>query len=88
MARSILSTFGDIPQIQENGFTHFELLQLLIEDFSKDRVSDISCNFVKSFLIDYTIRQFANYAIPTISVDIKYFDQEPQVCRGNIRFTC
>lgn len=74
MARDILSTFQEIPQIQENGFTHFELLQLLIEDFSKDRVSDISCNLVKSFLIDYTIQQCTKYSIPTQDVDIQYFN--------------
>jgi len=74
MARNILSTFQEIPQIQENGFTHFELLQLLIEDFSKDRVSDISCNLVKSFLIDYTIQQCKKYSIPTQYVDIQYFN--------------
>lgn len=74
MARSILSTFEDIPQIQDNGFTHFELLQLLIEDFSKDRVSDISCNLLKSFLIDYTIQQCAKFSIPTESTEIQYFD--------------
>lgn len=74
MARSILSTFEDIPQIQVNGFTHFELLQLLIEDFSKDRVSDISCNLLKSFLIDYTIQQCTKFSIPTEITKIQYFD--------------
>ena len=48
LAKTILSTFQDIPQINRHGFTHFEELQLLIENFSKDRVSDISCNFIKS----------------------------------------
>lgn len=74
MAAAILSTFVDIPQIKENGFTHFELLQLLIEDFSKDRVSDISCNLIKSFLIDYTIQQSFNFSIPTESTEIRYFN--------------
>lgn len=74
MARSILSTFEDIPQIQDNGFTHFELLQLLIEDFSKDRVSDISCNLLKSFLIDYTIQQCTKFSIPTENTEIQFFD--------------
>ena len=73
-ANLILSSFKNIPQIQEHGFTHFEVLQLLIEDFSKDRVSDISCNFVKSFLIDYTIQQSEKHGIPRESVDIQYFD--------------
>jgi hypothetical protein len=70
----ILSSFKNIPQIQEHGFTHFEVLQLLIEDFSKDRVSDISCNLIKSFLIDYTIQQSEKYSIPRDSADIHYFD--------------
>ena len=73
-ANLILSTFKDILQIQKHGFTHFEVLQLLIEDFSKDRVSDISCNFIKSFLIDYTIQQSEKYNIPRESVEVQYFD--------------
>ena len=73
-ANLILSSFKNIPQIQEHGVTHFEVLQLLIEDFSKDRVSDISCNFIKSFLMDYTIYQSKKYGIPRESVDIQYFD--------------
>lgn len=74
MASTILSTFRDIPQIQQQGFTHIEELQLLIEKFSKDRVSDISCNFIKSFLIDYTIQQCENYNIPIVLTEIQYFD--------------
>ena len=74
MAVSILSTFKDIPQIKKQGFTHFEELQLLVEKFSKDRVSDISCNFIKSFLIDYTIQQCEKFNIPTEMIEIQLFD--------------
>lgn len=74
MAKEILSTFKDIPQIQAQGFTHFEELQLLVEGFSKDRISDISCNFIKSFLIDYTIQQCEKHNIPVEGVEIKCFD--------------
>ena len=73
-ANLILSTFRDIPQVQKNGFTHFETLQLLIENFFKDRVSDIACNFIKSFLIDYTIQQAKKYKIPRTVVEVQYFD--------------
>ena len=52
MAKTILSTFKNIPQIKRQGFTHLEELQLLIKNFSRDRVSDISCNFIKSFLLN------------------------------------
>lgn len=74
LAESILSTFKDIPQVNKNGLAHFEELQLLVENFSKDRVSDISCNFVKSFLIDYTIQESKKHNIPTESVSITYFE--------------
>lgn len=73
-ANLILSTFKDVPQVQKNGFTHFETLQLLIENFSKDRVSDIACNFIKSFLIDYTIQQAKKYKIPGEIAKVQYFD--------------
>lgn len=74
MARSILTIFSDIPQIKNEGFKHFEEVQLLVENFSTDRVSDIACNLIKSFLIDYTIQQCETYGIPMSSVDIEYFD--------------
>lgn len=74
MAISILSTFKDIPQITKNWFSHFEEIQLLVDSFSKDRVSDISSNFIKSFLIDYTIDQCEKNSIPMQEVDISFFD--------------
>lgn len=73
-ANLILSTFKNVPQIQKSGFTHFEELQLLIENFAKDRVSDISCNFIKSFLIDYTIQECKKHDIPMELIEIQYFN--------------
>lgn len=75
-AELILSSFKEIPQVNQSGFTHFETLQLLVENFSKDRISDISCNFIKSFLIDYTIQNSKKYKIPVETVTIKYFDNK------------
>ena len=74
MALAILSTFRDIPQVHKHGYLHFEELQLIIENFSKDRICDISCNFIKSFLIDYTIQQCEKYMIPMVSVEIDLFN--------------
>ena len=76
LARDILSTFKNIPQIREQGFLHFEEIQLLIEGFSKDRVSDIACNLIKSFLIDFTIQKCNQYSIPRSTVEITYFDSK------------
>lgn len=41
------------------------MIQLYISGISKDRISDISCNYIKSFLIDYTIEQCEVNNIPT-----------------------
>ncbi|MDN4081281.1 hypothetical protein QYF52_25485 [Paenibacillus polymyxa] len=63
-ATSILSLFQSISQITKGGFTHFEEIQLYVDQISKDRVSDISSNFLKSFLIDFTIQQCDKHKIP------------------------
>ena len=36
----------------------------------RDRVSDIACNFLKSFLIDYTVEQCMKLAIPISKVSV------------------
>lgn len=70
-AHSIISLFKNVPQIEAGGFTHFEEIQLLVDNISKDRVSDIACNFIKSFLIDYTIEQSEKYGIPISEVSVR-----------------
>jgi hypothetical protein len=70
LAENILRVFKTIPQIQNNGFTHFEEIQLLIHNVSKDRISDISCNYIQSFLIDFTIEQCEKLGIPIESVTL------------------
>lgn len=64
LAKNVTDLFFSIPQISKSGFIHFEEIQLLVENFSKDRVSDIACNFIQSFLVDYTIEQCEKYGIP------------------------
>ena len=63
-AKEILSLYRDIPQITKSGFVHFEEIQLFVDNVAKDRISDITCNFLKSFLIDYTISQCNKHSIP------------------------
>lgn len=64
-AKKILKLFKDIPEYSKFGFTHFEVIQMYISGISKDRISDIACNYIKSFLIDYTIEQCQMNGIPT-----------------------
>lgn len=74
VAQEILELFRAIPQVQQYGFKHFEQVQLLVDQISKDRVSDIACSLIKSFLIDYTIDQCVKYGIPFQSVEVYRYD--------------
>jgi hypothetical protein len=63
-AHEILSLFETIPEYSQYGFTHFEEIQLYVGKIERDRISDISCTFIKSFLIDFTIQQAEEVGIP------------------------
>lgn len=84
-AKSIIDLFRKVPEYGQFGFTHFEEIQLYVDGISKDRVSDISCNYLKSFLIDYTIDHCLRLGIPRSKVrlptlyDYKQHRFEPDV---------
>lgn len=74
LANQILNLYETIPPIRECGLEHPEIIQLLVEGISKDRISDISANLLGSFLIDYTIQECARYGLPTEMCDFEYLD--------------
>jgi hypothetical protein len=80
-ARDVLQLFNNIPQIKKHGFEHFEEIQLLVDNISKDRISDITCSVVKSFLVDYTIQHCERNAIPLGKCDLDIFDYKTQKIR-------
>ena len=63
-ANEIISLFERIPQLKTNGFSHIEEIQLLVDKIAKDRISDIACNFMSSFLVDYTQQNCLDSGIP------------------------
>jgi hypothetical protein len=63
-AHEVLSLFQDIPTYRDSGFLHVEEIQLFVDQIGRDRICDITCNFVKSFLIDFTIDQCKTHGIP------------------------
>lgn len=69
-ADEILDLFKQIENYGQNGFVHFEEIQLYVKDISRDRVSDIACSFLKSFLIDYTSQVCAELKIPLQDVKV------------------
>lgn len=79
-ADEILTLFEAIPHYNQRGFQHFEELQFYVDGISKDRISDIACSFLKSFLIDFTRDQCQELGIPLTAHDglqvYSYRDQE------------
>lgn len=69
-ARSILDLFRQIPQYSRDGLGHLEEIQLFVDGVSKDRVSDIACNYLKSFLVDYSTQEAARVGIPVARVSL------------------
>lgn len=63
-ALEILNLFKEIPDLRLGGFTHFEEIQLYVNNISKDRISDMACNFLKSFIIDFTQNECSKHGIP------------------------
>ena len=72
-ASEILELFRVIPEYEKRGFTHFEEIQFFIDHISRDRISDIACNLLKSFLIDYTIQHCRTHAVPTTAVSASVY---------------
>jgi hypothetical protein len=70
-AREILSLFSTIPQVKKGGFDHIEEIQLYVDQVSRDRISDMTCSLLKSFLIDFTIDQCKSRAIPTHLIELR-----------------
>jgi len=71
-ASEIINLFSKISRYDQRGFSHFEEIQFFVDGISKDRISDFACNFMKSFLIDYTIDQCENLGISTVDSTINY----------------
>lgn len=69
-ADEILSLFREIEEYRKFGFTHFEEIQLYVSGFSRDRISDLSCSFLKSFLIDFTMQECEALGVPTEDVGV------------------
>ena len=63
-ADEVLNLFLHMDHYHRYGFTHFEEIQLYVQDVSRDRISDICCSFLKSFLIDYTMQECLQLDIP------------------------
>lgn len=89
-ADEVLDLFRSIPEYEKRGFVHFEEIQFFVDHISKDRISDIACNFLKSFLIDYTIQQCRQSAIPAhaVAAPVYSYKENKIVTERNLELPC
>ena len=64
IARLIIDTLRASPSLQERGVRHVEEMQLVSAGIGPDRISDITANVIKRYLINYTQRQCAIWNLP------------------------
>jgi hypothetical protein len=69
IARSLIAHF---EANKGSEIDHLEEVQLLVDQVSKDRISDFACTLLKSFIIDFTIDQCLKYCIPMQRASIGY----------------
>jgi len=81
-AQKILSLFHDIPQYYKSGFVHFEEIQFFVDHISNDRISDFTCSFLKSFLIDYTIQECQTTGIPMSNVHVPVYSYSENILKS------
>lgn len=67
IADLIIETLKDSPPLLERGLKHIEEMQLVSVGIGPDRISDITANLLKHFLIEYTQKQCALWQIQLTS---------------------
>jgi hypothetical protein len=64
LSELIIETLAGSVSLQERGVKHVEEMQLVSAGIGPDRISDITANVLKRFLIDYTKRQCEMWNLP------------------------
>lgn len=78
LASLIIETLENSPVLLERGIRHIEEMQLTSIRIGPDRISDITGNLIKAFLIEYTQKQCKMWEIPlTKDAPVSHiFDQD------------
>jgi hypothetical protein len=66
--RLLIDTFGSSPDLLKRGVKHIEEMQLISLGIGPDRISDITANILKEYLVTYTQTQCDLWKIPLKSM--------------------
>jgi hypothetical protein len=72
-AELILDTMERLPGFRDQGLRHVEILQLLVDGISRDRISDFAASVLRDHLIDFTISEAEKICLPLTDVTLDDF---------------
>lgn len=73
---AIIQTFREIPQLQDTGLDHIEVLALLVPKIAEDRLSDITASVLKKWLAEFTRQRCNDLNIPTHRYRLNGWDSD------------
>lgn len=65
LAGSAVDILTSIPQLQQGGISHLEILGLVVPMVAQDRLSDLTASVLKRWFIEFTEEQARVFDIPT-----------------------
>ena len=65
LGAAIIETFQQVPQLEDYGLDHLEILALLVPNIAEDRISDLTASVIKRWLAEFTSSRCKNLDIPT-----------------------
>lgn len=73
---AIVQIFREIPQLEDTGLDHIEVLALLVPKIAEDRLSDITASVLKKWLAEFTRQRCNDLNIPTQRYRLNGWDSE------------
>lgn len=64
LSAAIIDTFREVPQLQETGLDHLEILALMVPKIAEDRISDLTVSVIKRWLAKFTAQRCEELGIP------------------------
>ena len=64
LSAAIIDTLREVPQIQDTGLDHLEILALLVPKVAEDRISDLTASVIKRWLAEFTTDRCKELGIP------------------------
>jgi hypothetical protein len=62
---AIVETFRQVPQLEQTGLDHIEVLALLVPKIAEDRISDVTASVIKAWLAEFTQARSDDLGLPT-----------------------